>query len=877
MDDVRLVENIVFQGNWLVTRRQLQDNNVTTELAKAKNAINRVAAAQSEWREDRRSLANPNLKIGNPFGVQNVYSGWTSAATVSRGRECPCLSATGTQNVSAGSATISVLRGKRARFSVKSSPSFAGLTVIYPYFRRTFDVQRPAGGTPDATTGGRAGKVVFRKTLVKKNFFNLYNHDLFRVAVAVPALRVADPAFNGEQTLALIRRASEHKAVVALFPELGLSAYTCDDLFQQRALLDGCLDALSRLVGETRDLPIIGAVGLPLKVEHLLYNCAAIFARGRVLGVVPKTYLPNYREFYELRQFTPADAAHSETVEILGQRAVPFGSRLLFRVASQPDCVLHAEICEDLWVPIAPSSYAALAGATVLLNLSASNITVAKADYRRTLAASQSARCLAAYLYSAAGPGESTTDLAWDGHALIYENGNLLAESRRFSDEPELICSEIDLERLVQERMRQNSFGESARRVREEIRSFRYVDADIELPREGRLLPERRYERFPYVPSDPARRDERCSEVYEIQVQGLVKRLRSAAIDRVVIGVSGGLDSTHALLVCAQAMDRLGCARSNVLAYTMPGFATSERTLEQARRLMRAIGCEAHEMDIRPSALQMLKDIGHPYGRGEHVYDVTFENVQAGERTSHLFRLANMHRALVVGTGDLSELALGWCTYGVGDHMSHYAVNASVPKTLIQHLVRWVAQTRRLGNEASEVLFDILDTPISPELIPGDGAGPAQDTEAILGPYELHDFSLYYTLRFGYLPSKIAFLAYCAWHDLKSGLWPHVPPEARHSYDIGEIKKHLRTFLERFFKLSQFKRSCIPNAPKVGSGGSLSPRGDYRAPSDSEAAAWLEELERSVPGQSLPSLVESGNAAKRANVSPRRRGSRSSN
>lgn len=712
--------------------------------------------------------------------------------------------------------------------------------------------------------------------VVKTDFFNLYNHDLIRVAVAVPALRVADPGFNGEQTLSLVRSAAESKAILALFPELGLSAYTCDDLFQQRALLDGCLDALARLVSESRELSIIGVVGMPLRVDQLLFNCGVLFAGGHVLGVVPKTYLPNYREFYEPRQFAAADAAHRETIDILGHRDVPFGNRLLFRVEGQPNCVIHAEICEDLWVPISPSSYAAMAGATVLLNLSASNITVAKADYRRILAASQSARCLAAYLYSAAGPGESTTDLAWDGHALIYENGNLLAESARFSAEPQLITSEIDLERLVQERMRQNSFGESARRAREEIRGFRTVDVVLDLPRAGKLLPERRYERFPYVPADPARRDERCSEVYEIQVQGLVKRLRSTGIERVVIGVSGGLDSTHALLVCAQAMDRLGHPRGNVLGYTMPGFATSARTLEQARRLMQAIGCEASELDIRPSSLQMLKDIGHPYSRGEPVYDITFENVQAGERTSHLFRLANLRGALVVGTGDLSELALGWCTYGVGDHMSHYAINASVPKTLIQHIIRWVAQTEHLGAETSRVLFDILATPISPELIPGDGTGPAQDTEAVIGPYELHDFSLYYTLRFGYLPSKIAFLAYCAWHDRQTGSWPDIPPELRHSYDVGEIKQHLRTFVARFFKSSQFKRTCIPNAPKVGSGGSLSPRGDYRAPSDSEAAPWLEELERSVPEQSIPSLVKSSGVSRSAGVPQRRRGSRSS-
>lgn len=708
-------------------------------------------------------------------------------------------------------------------------------------------------------------------------FFNLYNHDFVRVAVAIPRVKVADPAFNGEQTLALIRSAVERKAVLVLFPELGLSAYTCEDLFHQRAVLDGCLEALGRIIESTRTLPIVSVVGLPLEIDHLLYNCAVVFSQGRLLGAVPKTYLPGYREFYEVRQFNPGDVTTAEQIELLGQRAIPFGSRLLFKSAAQPDLVFHVEICEDLWVPIPPSSYAALAGATVLLNLSASNVTVGKADYRHTLVASQSARCLAAYLYSAAGPGESTTDLAWDGHALVSENGNVLAESRRFADEPQLVCTEIDLERLRQERMRQTSFGQNLRRTQEEIKRFRSVDVTLDLPRTGRLLPERVYERFPYVPADPARRDERCCEVFEIQVQGLVTRLKAAEIKRVVIGVSGGLDSTHALLVCVQAMDRLGYPRTNVLACTMPGFATSDRTLEQARRLMRAIGCEAMELDIRPSALQMLKDIGHPYAEGRAVYDLTFENAQAGERTSHLFRLANLHGGLVVGTGDLSELALGWCTYGVGDQMSHYAVNASVPKTLIQYIIRWVAQTNRFGPEASATLLDILETPVSPELVPtidGMGAATMQDTEEAIGPYELHDFNLYYTLRFGYPPSKIAFLAYLAWHDAARGSWPDIPPALRHRYSVGEIKKHLRTFLYRFFKLSQYKRSCIPNAPKVGSGGSLSPRGDYRAPSDSDATAWLRELE-SVPENSTPALVKGRrSAAVSRELSSRRRTSR---
>jgi len=661
-----------------------------------------------------------------------------------------------------------------------------------------------------------------------EEFFNLYSHDLVRVAVAVPAVRVADPAFNAEQISGLIEQAAEQRAVAVLFPELCLSAYSCEDLFHQEALLEECRAALAKLREASRAWPIIAVVGMPMTVDHLLYNCAVVLCRGQVLGVVPKTYLPNYREFYERRQFTSGDAATSTTIECCGQREVPFGSDLLFQLEEQPLATFHVEICEDLWVPVPPSSDAALAGATVLLNLSASNITVAKADYRHLLVAGQSARCLAAYLYSGAGYGESTTDLAWDGHAVIYENGNLLGESQRFSYQPQLVCAELDLERLTQERMRQSSFGQATERHRDRLRRFRRVPIRLPLPRSGQLLPERRYERFPYVPADPDRRDARCAEVYEIQVQGLVKRLQFTGLQHVVIGVSGGLDSTHALLVSAQAMDVLGYPRSHVLAYTMPGFATSRRTLEQAHRLMRAVGAKAHELDIRPSALQMLVDIEHPTGRGEKVYDVTFENVQAGERTSHLFRLANLQRALVVGTGDLSELALGWCTYGVGDHMSHYAVNASVPKTLIQHVIRWIAETGRLGAEASDVLAEILETEISPELVPGEGGQPTPDTEAVVGPFELQDFNLYYTLRFGYPPSKVAFLAYCAW---------------RERYGIGQIKAYLGLFLDRFFRLSQFKRSAIPNAPKVGSGGSLSPRGDYRAPSDAEAAAWLRQLD----------------------------------
>ncbi len=678
------------------------------------------------------------------------------------------------------------------------------------------------------------------------SFFNLYNHGFVRVAVGIPTVRVAEPEYNASETIALMKQAAERKALLVVFPELGLSAYSCEDLFQQQALLDGCKEQLASLLHASRDIPVITIIGLPLVVDGLLFNCAAVLSRGHLLGVIPKTYLPNYREFYEMRQFVPADCARSQTIQLLNQQDVPFGNQLLFQLEGQPLCTFHVEICEDLWVPIPLSSYAALAGATVLINLSASNITIGKAEYRRQLAASQSARCLAAYLYTSAGFGESTTDLAWDGHGMIYENGTAVAESSRFSYKSQLLTGDLDLDRLAQDRRRQTSFGDSVRRHRGDLSAFRTVRVPVELPCHERLLLDRAYNRFPYVPSDPEQRDERCREVYEIQVQGLVKRLQSAGISKVVIGVSGGLDSTQALIVCTKAMDVLGVPRTNVLGYTLPGFATSKRTLDQAWRLMRAIGCTAQEIDIRPSAEHMLKDIGHPHTAAKPVHDVTFENVQAGERTSLLFRLANRQGALVVGTSDLSELALGWCTYGVGDHMAHYHVNASVPKTLVQHLIHWAAATNQLGADVSPVLTDILETKISPELVPGeDRAGqPIQRSEDVVGPFELQDFFLYYVLRFGYGPPKVAFLAYNVWRERKQGESPDIPDSTGREYGIGEIRKWLRVFLDRFFHQSQFKRSAIPNAPKVGSGGSLSPRSDYRAPSDSEATVWLSQLDR---------------------------------
>ncbi len=682
-------------------------------------------------------------------------------------------------------------------------------------------------------------------------FFSLYAHGFVRVAVAVPAVKVADPRHNAERTLALAREAAANHAAVVLFPELGLSAYSCDDLFHQDALLDAVRESLEMLKTASHDLAPVLLVGLPLRLENRLFNCAAVLHKGRILGLVPKSYLPNYREFYEKRQFAAARDAVAREVTLFGE-IVPFGPDLIFEASNVPGLALHAEICEDVWTPIPPSTWAALGGATVLANLSASNITIGKADYRKALCAQQSAKGVAAYLYSAAGPGESTTDLAWDGHALIYENGELLRESERFASEEHVIYGDVDLERLVQERMRLTSFQDAAADHRERVRALRRIPFAFDIPAAPVKL-DRAVARFPYVPSAAALRDERCYEAYNIQVHGLMKRLSATGIPKIVIGVSGGLDSTHALIVAAHTVDRLGLPRENILAYTMPGFATSDRTLKNALALMESLGVTGRTIDIRPSCLQMLKDLGHPFAEGKPVYDVTFENVQAGERTSHLFRLANHHNGLVLGTGDLSELALGWATYGVGDHMSHYNVNASVPKTLIQYLLRWIIGTRQFDEQTCAVLQSILDTEISPELVPhaegGDGGDkPAQSTEEKIGPYVLQDFHLYYTTRFGFRPSKVAYLCHHAWGDATSGEWPDgYPEEKKTAYDLATIKKWLETFLFRFFQISQFKRSCIPNGPKVGSGGSLSPRGDWRAPSDSESAIWLEELKRNVP------------------------------
>jgi NAD+ synthase (glutamine-hydrolysing) len=675
------------------------------------------------------------------------------------------------------------------------------------------------------------------------SFRSLYRHGFARVAACTTRTALADPATNAQTILSMARECNTQSVAVAVFPELGVSGYAISDLLQQATLLDAVTTALATVASGSTDLMPLLLVGAPLRHQGALYNCAVAIHRGTILGVVPKIHLPNYREFYEPRHFVSGDGTDGGAIAI-GPHTVPFGTDLLFEAADIPNLIVHAEICEDVWVPNPPSGEAAVAGATVLANLSASNITIGKAETRRLLCRSQSARCLAAYLYAAAGAGESTTDLAWDGQASVFENGNTLAETERFPAADQAAIADIDLDLLAQERLQMGSFDTNRRR---HARRFRRVGFTVHAPA-GDIGFYRRVERFPFVPADASRLEQDCYEAYNIQVSGLAQRLRSTGLKKVVIGISGGLDSTQALLVCAQAFDLLGLPRDGILAYTMPGFATSDHTKDNAWRLMRSLGATAAELDIKPAAKQMLADLKHPFAAGQKVYDITFENVQAGLRTDYLFRLANHQGGIVIGTGDLSELALGWCTYGVGDQMAHYNVNAGVPKTLIQHLIRWIIGTKRFDDDVLRTLDAILATEISPELVPVAEGEIPQSTESTVGPYALQDFTLFHILRYGFVPSKIAFMAMHAWEDPKTGGWPpHFDADRRVGYDLKQIRHWMQVFLTRFFAFSQFKRSAMPNGPKVSAGGSLSPRGDWRAPSDGNAVAWLAELERNVP------------------------------
>jgi NAD+ synthase (glutamine-hydrolysing) len=676
------------------------------------------------------------------------------------------------------------------------------------------------------------------------DFTSAYAHGFARVAACTLPVSIADPAANAQAVLAEARGCHDDGVAVAIFPELCLTGYAIEDLVLQDPVLEETSEAIATLAEASRELRPVIVVGAPIASGSRVYNCAVVLHRGSVLGVAPKSYLPTYREFYERRWFAPGDDRVGSTMHLAGAD-VPFGRDLLFDATDVPGLVLHVEVCEDMWVPVPPSAEAALAGATVLANLSGSPITVARADDRRQLVRSASQRCLAAYAYAAGGEGESSTDLSWDGQTMIYEVGECLAESERFPSGPRRSVADVDLDQLRQERLRMGTFDDNRRTFQRT--AFRSVRFELQPPT-GNVGFLRKTDRFPFVPDDPDRLALDCYEAYSIQVSGLEQRLRAIGNPKVVVGVSGGLDSTHALIVAARAMDRLGRPRSDILGYTLPGFATGDATRSNATKLAQRLGISFEEIDIRPAAERMLADMGHPFASGEPVYDVTFENVQAGLRTDYLFRLANQRGGIVLGTGDLSELALGWCTYGVGDQMSHYAVNTGVPKTLIQHLIRWVISEDLFEGDVNEVLQAIVDQKITPELVPSDNGELEQDTEESIGPYSLQDFNLFYTLRYGFRPSKIAFLALHAWSDASQGDWPPGYPEARRAeYDLAQIRHWLTVFTERFFGFAQFKRSALPNGPKVSTGGSLSPRGDWRAPSDGNAKVWLADIERNIP------------------------------
>ena len=697
-------------------------------------------------------------------------------------------------------------------------------------------------------------------------FRSVYDQGFARIAAVTAPVAPANPAKNAQTTIDLLQEAQAQGVAVAVFPELNLTGYAIDDLFLQDVLLEQTLAAIESVRQASAELTVMAVVGAPLRQGNRLYNCALAIQGGRVYAVAPKTFLPNYREFYEKRHFAsganasatsitlpgvgdgPAqdDAAAASPAGTTASAVVPFGNKLLLDFPHIPGMVLHMEVCEDLWVPVAPSAQAALAGANVLVNLSGSPITVGRADDRELLARSASLRCNAAYVYAAAGEGESSTDLSWDGQTMIYELGEKLAETERFPKGPRMAVADVDIRTLASERLRQGSFDDN--RIEQQAAASDYRTISVPLvPTRADIGLRRPLDRFPFVPDDPARLAQDCYEAYSIQVAGLEQRLRAIGNPKLVIGVSGGLDSTHALIVAARAMDRLGRPRSDIIAITMPGFATTAGTKRNAIDLATRLGCTFEEIDIRPVATQMLKDMGHPFGRGEEVYDVTFENVQAGLRTDFLFRIANERGGIVLGTGDLSELALGWCTFGVGDQMAHYGVNAGIPKTLIQHLIRWVVAEKIFDDAVGATLLSVLDTEISPELVPSKDGEPIQSTQAKIGPYPLQDFTLFQVLRRGARPSRIAFLAEKAWHDASTGHWPvGIPENEQVAYQLPEIRKWLELFIKRFFA-NQFKRSTLPNGPKVVAGGTLSPRGDWRMPSDASGAAWLSELERNVP------------------------------
>lgn len=644
---------------------------------------------------------------------------------------------------------------------------------------------------------------------------NLRDFGFARIAAATPTLRVADCDYNAEQIIDLVFKARDEKVDVVLFPELCVTGYTAADLFQHELLLEQSLEALAKIIKTSLKIDTLMVLGMPLTCDSQIFNCGVVLHRGKILGVVPKTYIPSNKEFQEKRWFSTSKSAHSKEIEVLGQEVL-FGTDIIFEAENFRILKIGLEICEDLWVPIPQSSYQAIAGATLLLNLSASNGIVGKAEYRRLLVNQQSARCIASYVYSSAGTGESTTDVVFDGHAIIADNGDIIAESERFSQKNQLIVRDIDIQKLVFYRQQTTSFGDSISELDKKFRRVRFYLAD-----ELCSSLKRKINPLPFVPEDELKRDEVCEEIFSLQTSALAKRIGSGNIGKVLIGVSGGLDSTLALLVAARTFDMLGIDRKNIIALIMPGFGTTLRTKENSLKLCEVLGVTTEEIDIRALCLQEFKDIRHdPKNQ-----NVVFENVQARTRTKILFDKGNQIRGFVLGTGDLSEIALGFCTYA-GDHMSHYNVNAGVPKTLVRYLVRWVAEKQAIG-EAQKILSDILSTPISPELLFKDGEQAFQKTEDIIGPYELHDFSLYYFDRWGMKPEKILFLAEIAFCG---------------RYNGKEINKWLEIFIKRFFD-NQWKRSCMPDGPKIGSV-SLSPRSDWRMASDAEAGLWLSNLKK---------------------------------
>lgn len=637
------------------------------------------------------------------------------------------------------------------------------------------------------------------------------NYGFVKVAAAVPRVKVADCKFNSERLEGLITIAEGKGVQILTFPEMCITGYTCGDLFAQQLLLEQAEMALIQILNSTRQLDIISILGMPVVVNSTVINAAVVIQKGKILGVVPKTYLPNYKEFYEQRWFTSALQVSENSVRLCGQ-IVPMGNNLLFETA---ETTFGIEICEDLWATVPPSSSLALQGAEIIFNLSADDEGIGKHNYLCSLISQQSARCISGYVFSSSGFGESTTDVVFAGNGLIYENGYLLARSERFCMEEQLIINEIDVECIRAERRVNTTFAAN----KANCPGKEAVGISTEFVNSKDLNLTRTFNPHPFVPQG-SELNSRCEEIFSIQIAGLAQRLLHTGAKTAVIGISGGLDSTLALLVCVKTFDKLGLSRKDILGITMPGFGTTDRTYHNAIDLMNSLGVSIREISIREACIQHFKDIGHDL----NIHDVTYENSQARERTQILMDIANQTWGMVIGTGDLSELALGWATYN-GDHMSMYGVNAGIPKTLVKHLVQWVAENGM--DEASKAtLLDIVDTPISPELIPADENGEIkQKTEDLVGPYELHDFFLYYFLRFGFRPSKIYFLA----QTVFSGV-----------YDDETIKKWLQTFFRRFFN-QQFKRSCLPDGPKVGSI-SISPRGDWRMPSDASSAAWLKEI-----------------------------------